>query len=55
MPSLLIDKGYGDTVDQIPIDQISISLFRETYPEKLFLTLTKHGHKIEENILAFIT
>ena len=41
-------KGYGDTVDQIPIVQISISLFRETYPEKLFLTLTKHGHKIEE-------
>ena len=41
-------KGYGDCVDQIPIDQMSISLFREIYPEKLFLTLKKHGHKIEE-------
>ena len=41
-------KGYGERVDAVPINELTISIFRETRPEKLFLILQKHGHKIEE-------
>ena len=35
-------------VDAVPINELTISIFRETRPEKMFLTLQKYGHKIEE-------
>ena len=41
-------KGYGNTVNEIPENELSVSLFREVYPEKLFLTLCEQGHKIKE-------
>ncbi len=41
-------KGYGNTVNEIPENELSVSLFREVYPEKLFLTLYEQGHKIKE-------
>lgn len=41
-------KGYGKHVDQIPIEELTVSIFRESYPRKLFLTLAQQGHKIEE-------
>ena len=41
-------KGYGEYVDAVPINELTISIFRETRPEKMFLTLQKYGHKIEE-------
>jgi len=41
-------KGYGEHVDAVPINELTISIFRETRPEKMFLTLQEHGHKIEE-------
>lgn len=41
-------KGYGKCVDQIPVDELTISIFREKHPKKMFLTLKKYGHKIEE-------
>ena len=41
-------KGYGEHVDAVPIDELTVSIFRATRPEKMFLTLQKYGHKIEE-------
>ena len=41
-------KGYGKTTDAIQSDQITVSLFREKYPDKLFDMLKAEGHKIEE-------
>ncbi len=41
-------KGYGKYVDQIPVNELTISIFRERYPRKMFLTLKKYGHRIEE-------
>ena len=28
-------KGYGQYVDQIPIAELTVSIFRESYPRKL--------------------
>lgn len=41
-------KGYGKTVNEIPAEEITISLFREKYPKELFLTLKSTGYKITE-------
>ena len=41
-------KGYGQYVDQIPIAELTVSIFREPYPRKLLLTLEQQGHKIEK-------
>ena len=41
-------KGYGKTADAVPSDQITVSLFREKYPNKLFEKLREEGHEIEE-------
>ncbi len=38
-------KGYGGHVNAVPINELTISIFRETKPVKMFLTLQKHGHK----------
>ena len=43
-----IYKGLGETVDQIPVDQLTVSLFREGYPEELFRSLEKYGLKIKK-------
>lgn len=43
-------KGYGERVDAVPINELTISIFRETRPEKLFLILQKHGHKYRRNV-----
>ena len=45
-------KGYGEYVDAVPINELTISIFREARPEKMFLTLQKYGHKIEERYLG---
>lgn len=41
-------KGYGEYVDAVPINELTISIFREARPEKMFLTLQRYGHKIQE-------
>lgn len=41
-------KGYGKIVNQIPTDELTVSIFRESYPRKMFLTIRREGHKIEE-------
>ena len=40
-------KGLGQKVDQIPLKELSISIFREVYPQKLFQILGSLGMKIE--------
>lgn len=41
-------KGLGDTVDEYPEDDITISIFRDTYPRELFAYLKRSGRIIEE-------
>lgn len=41
-------KGYGEYVNQIPLSELTISLFRATYPRELFAELARTGHEIEE-------
>ena len=43
-----IYKGLGETVDQIPIDQLTVSLFREGYPEELFRSLENYGLNVKK-------
>ena len=38
-----IYKGLGDTVNQIPLNQLTVSLFRENYPRELFCHLRENG------------
>lgn len=34
-------KGYGKTVNEIPADELTVSIFRHTYPRKLFRELKR--------------
>ena len=43
-------KGYGERVDAVPINELTISIFRAKRPEKMFLTLQKYGHKYRRKI-----
>lgn len=40
-------KGYGENVDKIPVNELTVSLFREAYPREMFLALKRHEHEIE--------
>ena len=41
-------KAYGETVDSIPADEITVSLVREKKPEGLFSYLKEHDIKVKE-------
>ena len=41
-------KSLGNRVNQYPEDEITVSMFRETYPVELFSVLKKSGRTIEE-------
>ncbi len=41
-------KGLGDKVDEIPAAELTVSIFREQYPRKLFHTLKTMGFSLEE-------
>ena len=41
-------KGYGTNVNQIPTNELTISIFYEAYPRKMLLTIEMEGHTIEE-------
>lgn len=41
-------KGLGETVDQIPADELTISIFRESYPREMFETMKNLGLEIKE-------
>ena len=45
-------KGYGTNVNQIPTNELTISIFYEAYPRKMLLTIEMEGHT--KNILEFI-
>ena len=41
-------KGYGKTINEIPADELTVSLFREAYPQKLFWELERKGYVLRE-------
>ena len=41
-------KGLGDTVNQIPEEELTLSIFRESYPRELSESLEKSGRTLEE-------
>ena len=41
-------KGLGETVDQIPLKEMTVSIFRENYPRKLIAVLKREGFAIEK-------
>lgn len=41
-------KGLGETVNQIPAEELTLSIFREAYPRELFAALKTAGFTIEE-------
>jgi hypothetical protein len=44
----LLYKGYGERVDQIPMNELTVSMFRSAHPRELFAELKREGHEIEE-------
>lgn len=43
-----IYKGLGETVDAIPEDELTVSIFREAFPRELFEKLKQSGRRVEE-------
>ena len=41
-------KGLGETVDQIPANELTISIFRESYPREMFKAMKNMGIEIKE-------
>lgn len=41
-------KGYGKSVNYIPSDELTVSIFHESYPRKMLLTLEQEKHIIKE-------
>ena len=41
-------KRLGETVDQIPADELTISIFRESYPREMFEAMKNLGMEIKE-------
>ena len=41
-------EGLGETVDQIPADELTISIFRESYPREMFKSMKNLGLEIKE-------
>jgi hypothetical protein len=44
----LLYKGYGKKVNQVPMEELSVSMVRAVYPRKMFAQLRKQGHEIVE-------
>ena len=43
-----IYKGLGETVNQIPAEELTVSIFRESFPQKMIAALRQSGMAIEE-------
>jgi hypothetical protein len=41
-------KGLGDTVNAVPAEELTVSMFRETYPRAMIAQLKKQGAAVEE-------
>ena len=39
-------KGLGKTVDEIPLNELTVTLVRDKYPDKLIKTITKYGGSV---------
>jgi hypothetical protein len=44
----LLYKGSGEMDDQIPISELTVSMFQSEHPKELFAELRREGHEIEE-------
>ena len=44
----LIYKGLGETVNAIPLEELTVSVFRHNFPRKLFQTLEAAGLKVRK-------
>jgi CRISPR/Cas system CSM-associated protein Csm2 small subunit len=44
----LLLKGYGKTVNQYPMEELTVSMFRAVHPRELFAELKREGHEIEK-------
>ena len=44
----LLYKGLGKTIDEISLDELTVSLFRHRYPREMFEALQKYGMAHEE-------
>lgn len=43
-----IYKGLGETVDAVPENELTVSIFRETYPRELFEKLKQSGRRVKK-------
>jgi CRISPR/Cas system CSM-associated protein Csm2 small subunit len=41
-------KGYGENVNQIPSDEITVTMIRAAYPREMFAALKREGYEIEK-------
>jgi hypothetical protein len=41
-------KGLGETVDAVPAEELTVSLFRETYPREMIKALKHSGARVEK-------
>lgn len=41
-------KGLGERVNQIPAEELTVSIFREAYPRELFEALKRSGREVKE-------
>jgi hypothetical protein len=44
----LLYKGYGETVNKVSMQELTVSMFRSAHPRELFAELKREGHGIEE-------
>jgi hypothetical protein len=44
----LLYKGYGEKVNKIPMEELTVSMFRAVLPKEMFAELKREGHGIEE-------
>ena len=41
-------KGLGKTVNEIPLNELTVTFIREAYPREMFRTIRESGGKVEE-------
>ena len=41
-------KGLGETVNQVPAEELTVSIFRESFPQKMIAALQQSGMTVEE-------
>lgn len=45
-------KSFGNTVNAIPMQDITVSIFREAFPQELFRLLRSENYTIEERYMG---